>query len=858
MDLIISHINCDFDALASMLAASLLFPEAQMCLVGSTEQTVKLFLERNNNRFNFLKEKNVKLSEVKRVITVDNRDLDRMGKIGEFLTLHPSIPVLAFDHHPESKNDVKSTYSHVELTGACTTIMYQLLEERGILIDNFTASLFALGIYEDTGHFLHANTTAKDMFIASKLLSQGASLNFINKYLHPNLSQNQLVILNSMINSVENLTVKGIEFAITALELDHYQENISYMVQIFQRTEKLDMVICMFHYGNKTTLIARNRYDFLDIGLVMKQLGGGGHKSAGSAVINKKDNNELKTEILALISAQIEHNGTAADIMTSSVETIPSSLLLADALDALTHKKYSSLLIADNNILKGLITSKDLTKLAQHRMLNLPVENFMTTNLIIVSPDTSIIKIKQLILENSIGRIPVVEGGQLKGIITRRDILKGKQIQIKESQFVDNITNLMKKQFLPEQMTLLGKIGYVAEYLNMKVYLVGGVVRDLLLAQPNQDIDIVVEGDAIEYARVFSQKFGKRYVYFSKFGTAIITLGGSHKIDVATARTESYSQPGILPEVEASTLKHDLYRRDFTINAMAVELDSARFGNFIDYFGGRRALQLKILKVLHNLSFIDDPTRILRAVRFEQRFGFRIESRTLHLLNKALCQDSLKTVAPERIRQELILAAKEQRPENFFNRLQELSILKRIYQPLCFDAEKKVIFNNIFENLIWFKRSFPDDKTEAWVIYHLGLVHDLKHRSKVKFSDMLKYPKIFMNALDTLDWFAEKEIVKLQCIENKSLITESLQKLSNELLLYLLSIPQENGLKLKIKSYLLEWRYVKLEINGEDIKKLGINEGKRVGELLKAVQREKLDHGLKGKQEELEFLNRLR
>ena len=220
-------------------------------------------------------------------------------------------------------------------------------------------------------------------------------------------------------------------------------------------------------------------------------------------------------------------------------------------------------------------------------------------------------------------------------------------------------------------------------------YVVGGFVRDLLLGEPTLDLDLVVEGDAIALAEALAQRLKGRVRSHERFGVAKVILGGTAGtnlppwLDFVTARTEFYQHPTALPEVERSSIKQDLYRRDFTINTMAICLDRDRYGELLDFYGGERDLRDKLIRVLHNLSFVEDPTRILRAARLEQRLGFRIEARTAELIDDAL--GLLDRVSGERLRHELDLILSERDPGESVKRLAELGVLRRLEPGLAFD-----------------------------------------------------------------------------------------------------------------------------------------------------------------------------
>jgi tRNA nucleotidyltransferase (CCA-adding enzyme) len=245
-----------------------------------------------------------------------------------------------------------------------------------------------------------------------------------------------------------------------------------------------------------------------------------------------------------------------------------------------------------------------------------------------------------------------------------------------------SLTGQIQKNLPAELVALIKQAASITVRKTLLLYLVGGIVRDLLLGQPNFDLDLVVEGDAIGLAKEIAEKVEGKLSVHKMFNTAKIVLD-KWTIDIAMARTETYARPGALPVVAPGTLKTDLFRRDFTINAMAVSLNTDNYGELMDLYGGLNDLKKKCMRILHEKSFFDDATRIWRAVRYEQRLGFQIEPDTLRLLSRNV--PLLKTVGGYRLRRELELVLKEKEPEKALTRAYELGVLKELHPSLKAD-----------------------------------------------------------------------------------------------------------------------------------------------------------------------------
>jgi tRNA nucleotidyltransferase (CCA-adding enzyme) len=279
--------------------------------------------------------------------------------------------------------------------------------------------------------------------------------------------------------------------------------------------------------------------------------------------------------------------------------------------------------------------------------------------------------------------VPVLQDGEIIGIVTRTDLLK-LWAEVPQPMPAAHLALRLEQSLPPEVLGLIRQAAEVAHDMGFAIYLVGGFVRDLLLGTPSRaDIDLLVEGDAVDLATRLAELNGGRAHAHARFGTAKWIVRPDLALDFVSARTEFYEQPTVLPTVERGSLKSDLHRRDFTINTMAICLAPDRYGQLIDFYGGGADLERKLIRVLHNLSFVEDPTRILRAARLEQRLGFHIEARTEELIDDAL--PLLDRVSGERIRNELYLIFQEAEPARMLRRIDELGVLRRIDPQLVWD-----------------------------------------------------------------------------------------------------------------------------------------------------------------------------
>ena len=414
---------------------------------------------------------------------------------------------------------------------------------------------------------------------------------------------------------------------------------------------------------------------------------------------------------------------------------------------------------------------------------------------------------------------------------------------------------------LPKELrSLITLACNVASVNHMSVYLVGGIVRDLILGKKNLDLDIVVQGDGIKFAEAFTQKLKARLIRHRRFGTATIILDSGLKFDIATARKEFYPQPASLPEVTNGTLKDDLFRRDFTINAMAISIGAKDFGKLIDFFGGREDILHRKIRILHNLSFIDDPTRILRAIRFEKRYNFRIERATLSALKEAVGMKMLEIVQPQRLSNELILILKEGRPLRQIKRIQELAGFYFVNLHLSLSKKTYRFINSIEKQVRWFKKThLRRRKLDIWLIYFMGLLDSLNINDVRAVCKRFCFPGGDEKRILTYKNFDSKYIRQLSKPKIRpSQVFKILEPLSYEVILLLKAKYNKNiNLKQHIKDFLGIYNGMRLYISGADLHRLGVKPGPSYQKIFANVLNAKLNGLIRTKKEELVLIKKL-
>ena len=458
------------------------------------------------------------------------------------------------------------------------------------------------------------------------------------------------------------------------------------------------------------------------------------------------------------------------------------------------------------------------------------------------------IRITIKILDDNMREIKLEANG--RNYLTRLKRLKARE---------KDVTTLMSGRLPGRISSSLKDIGAVAEELGYTAYVVGGFVRDLLLKKENFDIDIVVEGDGIKLAKEFAERFDATCKSHKRFGTSTVFLSDGFRIDFATARTEYYKSPAALPVVRQSLIRKDLMRRDFTINALAIRLGSKRHNMLVDYFGGEKDIKEKTIRVLHSQSFVDDPTRVFRAVRFEQRLGFRIEKDTEKLIEDAAEKKLFHKLSGKRLFAELILILREPHCYRAVKRMNKSGLLRFFHEKFDFSKSQEDLMKRIEERIKWSQSIKIEEEYQDWLVCLAALVikldqNDLKqfcdrlavpHRFRIKFKDLReRYQNILLK-------LKKKKEIKPSCIVN------ILKDLSIEGIVFLTAFTNDNRTRNHLENYLTNFRKIRREINGNELKKLGIKPGPLFGKILDEIYEARIDKVINSKEGEIELAKKL-
>jgi tRNA nucleotidyltransferase (CCA-adding enzyme) len=557
---------------------------------------------------------------------------------------------------------------------------------------------------------------------ASYLLERGASLEIASDFLNHPLSIQQQALYDRLRTNASTHHIHGHTVILACSDAEDINEELSSIAQKLRDLLDPEALFVLVTTRGGVQMIARSTKEDIDVAKIAGQFGGGGHERAAAALIKDGEIEDVCQKLIEVLPRFIQPAITVAQIMSREPQLLSPKTSANDAAISMQRFGYEGYPVVEidsrgQHQVLGLLTRRAVDRAISHQ-LNLTAASLMDAGQVSVHPDDSIEALQRLMTDTGWGQIPVInpESNQVIGIVTRTDLLKTltREPDLPHHQ---NLAERLQTTLPPARLTLLKTVAQIAHDQRAALYIVGGFVRDLILERPSYDYDLVVEGDAIQLAHALADKFGGRVTSHSRFGTAKWHIGEirssllqslavgkfitrsegdnadedqpqkpedfPESLDFISARTEFYTHPTALPTIERGSIKLDLHRRDFTINTLALRLDGYHYGELHDYWGGLNDIHQRLVRVLHSLSFVDDPTRMLRAVKFEQRFDFSIEDRTLELINEAI--PLLERVSGDRIRHELDRILEENQASMMIARLNQLNLLTAIEPNLTWD-----------------------------------------------------------------------------------------------------------------------------------------------------------------------------
>ncbi len=868
MQIITTHLSADFDCLASMVAAGKLYPEAKMVFSGSIEPCAQKYLERFNFPFPFHNVKEIDLDKVDLLVVVDTQDPGRIGPFQAILG-KPGLEVHVYDHHLDVSQKISTQKSIVKKRGAATTVLFEILRDQEKKLSGEESSLLLMGIFQDTHSLTSLSTTPEDFEATAQLMRLGGDLILAAEFVQPRLNSDQVAVMNDLIRDLEVVNIAGVDVALASATVDNYVGELSVAVSKILEMENLVALFALIRLESRVYLIGRSRSESVDVGKVVQEFGGGGHSVAASACVKDLSLVQVRERLVALLGDFVKPPTTIADIMHAPVISVSTDDTVLHVEKTLTRYNLNTLPVVSGKRVEGLITRQIVEKAIHHKLGKEPVEEIMIREFSVAKPDFLFSRIVPAVIEDKQKVVPVVDPdtGELQGIVSRGDLLrlfhsgevsgsdwdrgflgKSRSVPIK------NVKGLMRQRLPKRIVLLLGQMIETADRMGVSIYAVGGFVRDLLLRRENLDLDVVVEGDGILFANELGKLLKGKVRSHSKFRTSVVILDDGLKIDVATARLEYYSKPAALPTVVMSSIKSDLFRRDFSINSMAVQLNGKTPYALVDFFNGRRDLKEKRLRVLHNLSFVEDPSRAFRAVRFEQRFGFALGKQTEAFMKQAINKRLMDKLSGTRLFNELRLLLDDGEAMKCLRRLRELDLLKFIHPAVAKRPDDFEVLERIDEALSWAGISpFPKNPDLPY-LYLLGLLFPLQEKEFDAAVQRLQMPGKMRKNLES-DFRCCGE-AKRRLIGDRpkepSEVNEIFSSLTPEGILFLLA--ETNAAEIKKYALLYFSQYYSCEplaLTGKDLIDLGLTPGPVFRRVFKRLRDDRLNGKIKTRGDEV-------
>ena len=839
-EVIATHGNTDFDAFAAMLAARRLYPGAVVAL-GSLNRNVRDFYRLHADELgSAVDTSRLELDAIRRLVVVEAAHASRLGEL-EAVALDPAVEKSFFDHHADVIPEwVRPGAAVVSSDGALTTTLVGILAEREVEPTVLEATAFALGIHEDTGSLTYPTTTQRDADALAWCIRHGARQDLVAQYLHTPLAPGERELLKALMESLEPIDAGGEELLVAAVRWPEYVEGVSNLAHKIVDLTDTRALVLLVEMDGRVFAVVRSRSERVDAAKLAAALGGGGHAQAASAIA--RDELEVaRATVLAALDTAVREPRRAKDVMSTPARAVGPDEPVRAAMMLCQRYGQSGVFVTEDARVVGAVSREDLDKAIAHELAHAPVRGIMSGRVVTASEDATLAELQSLVTAAEDGRVALLRGDELVGVVTRADLLRaleGIEPAAEESgaSLADALAAI---DHLREVFDAVTSLGERAE----GIYLVGGTVRDILLGEESFDVDIAVEGDAIGFARALASALDGRFTPHEKFGTAVVQYGDGGRVDVVTTRTEFYDAPGALPSVERAGLREDLFRRDFTINAMAVSLKADDFGRFVDPFGGRDDLAAERLRVLHNLSFIDDPTRIFRAIRYEARYGFRLEEHSSRLARGTIEMGLVGDLSSARLRDELIALLEDPGASGGIVRLGELGVDRAIHPNLVGDAEGAELFERA--------RALRDELGVEVPTWRIGIAVLARNLSSDQAYGWLERLNVRRRDFEQIVGAIRVAPLIVERLGAEQLDASEIVALADAYApdAPLLALARED--RVELRDYFTRLRSVELEIGGQDLAALGLPESPRVGEVLAEIRRRKLNGELDGRESEL-------
>ncbi|HNX50859.1 MAG TPA: CBS domain-containing protein [Thermoanaerobaculaceae bacterium] len=845
MRIITTHLGADFDALGAAMGMRLLVPDARLVFPGSQEVAVRRFLDAEHITLPEVRVRELRRARIHEAVVVDCSSFRRLAEVGELIAA-AGCPVRVVDHHQDASDTIPGAEVLTEPVAATCTVVTRELQRVGAEPDALTASMLLLGIYEDTGGLTYVDTTTIDLEAAAWLLSRGARLDWVRRYVLRPLEPDQLALLNQLVEGAVEHNVAGCRVVLSVARPSERLEEAAYVVHRYAEIFDLPVVVVLLEVPPQLVVIARSTVPEVDAGKLMSGVGGGGHATAAAARLRGRSTVEVSESLLTAIGQALAGRWTASSLATPFLHSCSAAATVAEAKERLVRLRINAMPVEQDGELIGVVTRQILDQAAAAGLGERPVTMTMRPGIPEAPPDASPEDLQRLFMEGHT-RFVLVRLASGWGVLTRMDLFRRLyERQLAEGARLDRrvasarlVVQDMGRQLsraLPTPLLdVLSAAGELATADGMRAFLVGGAVRDVLLGRPLEDVDVVVEGNGIQLAARLAEALGGHSHPHEPFLTAVVHLPGGLRVDVATARTEFYRRPAALPEVETSAIRQDLYRRDFTINAMAMGLAPGHRGELLDFFGGRRDIERRQIRVLHSLSFLDDPTRVLRAVRFSTRLGFGVASETRTLVAVAVSEGVFAHLSGERLRDELALLLEEDHPAEALGELANLGVFDTVLPGVAWSQPLRRFVGQLHEVLAWAALEEVGEETR-WPTYLVALATRAGERGGEALARRLALSGRLGRMVGEARGRIEKALAALaQDRLRPSEVVALVERNERAVVLVTMAMAGEETRRL-LRQALTVWMRLPVPVTGARLRAAGVRPGPGLGEAMRRTR----------------------
>jgi tRNA nucleotidyltransferase (CCA-adding enzyme) len=870
VDVIASHSQADWDAIGSMIVARRLYPGATLALPDPPAALADDFSAAVLRSMDIQTPQSIDPAKVRRLILVGTRRPDQLGALVG-LADNPAIELHLYDNHPATPADLDGTLEIRELTGACVSILIPLLVARGLKLKADEATWTLLGLYEKTGGLTLPNTTADDLRTAAQLLDWNANLELVAASRALAVPATHLTLLGDLLHAARRHRVGRTEVVVSEVAVPKSIADTAAVVDRFHHLRGADATFCLLTHEADLTLHGRSTGSGLDLSRVAAAFGGDASPSFLELDIRDASTVQVRRALTELLPTLAPPTELAAALADADAPIFPTTMTVEAAAQRLTRLGLGHALVLDNQRQPaGIVDAAFLGRALGHDFGGTPLGDLVVNPPHGCNADAPINELYALARRQPQPLYPLLREGLVVGAVAREKLLG----VIAKAYFVAepadgpvlweldtapiNLTETLE-ELLPEpQAHALKTLSALAAERDIAAFLVGGTVRDLLRRRKNVDLDTLIVGDALALARALAERLNGRATEHEPFGTATVSFPGGH-IDLAGARREYYESPGALPTVEPAGGAADLQRRDFSINTLLMDLRPERFGRLVDPLGGQADLRDGVLRVLHGLSFIEDPTRLLRAVRFAVRFGFHFEPGTKRLFATAVMGGFLDRVDGGRIWKELRLGFAEPRPAEVLRTLFARGVLPRLFPRLTLTSALADALPRAGELSAWYAAQNPDQPCKATPFWLSVLTLSLNEAEKREFGVRVALPESLVEDTIVLPRAAAALAHSLESEPPKtpSELVQRLDHVSPTVALLAAAIGDETTVTRGVRHFLGNLTHITPELTGDDLAKMGLEPGPVFGEILAEVREAKLDGKVVSKQDELRWAKKV-